>query len=162
MGIAGEHLTGAEMAKALTRALGQEVRYNNVPPEVYRSFGFPGADDLGNMFQFKRDFNRILRRRAGPRLHSVAESGAADVRAVAGEAQGSDSAAGRGVGGKAVDEAAVGEAAVGERQYRRSRLTAVPPTAVSPSPSHPCSSVSPSSPPLPPAPGRRSGRTRRR
>ena len=57
VGIAGEHLTGADMAKALTRALGQEVRYNNVPPEVYRSFGFPGADDLGNMFQFKRDFN---------------------------------------------------------------------------------------------------------
>ena len=57
MGIAGEHLTGVEMAAALTRALGQEIRYNNVPPEVYRSFGFPGADDLGNMFQFKRDFN---------------------------------------------------------------------------------------------------------
>jgi uncharacterized protein YbjT (DUF2867 family) len=57
VGIAGEHLTGAEMARALTRALGQEVRYNNVPPEVYRSFGFPAADDLGNMFQFKRDFN---------------------------------------------------------------------------------------------------------
>jgi uncharacterized protein YbjT (DUF2867 family) len=55
--IAGEHLTGAEMAAALTRALGEEVRYNNVPPEVFRSFGFPGADDLGNMFQFKRDFN---------------------------------------------------------------------------------------------------------
>jgi uncharacterized protein YbjT (DUF2867 family) len=58
--IAGEHLTGAEMARALTRALGQEVRYNNVPPEVYRSFGFPGADDLGNMFQFKRDFNQYF------------------------------------------------------------------------------------------------------
>ena len=57
VGIAGEHLTGAQMAAALTRALGQEVRYNDVPPEVYRSFGFPGADDLGNMFQFKRDFN---------------------------------------------------------------------------------------------------------
>src|SRR4051812_46388545 len=57
VGIAGEHLTGEEMARKLTRALGQEVRYNNVPPEVYRSFGFPGADDLGNMFQFKRDFN---------------------------------------------------------------------------------------------------------
>jgi uncharacterized protein YbjT (DUF2867 family) len=57
VGIAGEHITGAEMARELTRALGQEVRYNNVPPEVYRSFGFPGADDLGNMFQFKRDFN---------------------------------------------------------------------------------------------------------
>jgi len=57
VGIAGEHLTGAEMAAALTHALGQEVRYNDVPPEVFRGFGFPGADDLGNMFQFKRDFN---------------------------------------------------------------------------------------------------------
>ena len=60
VGIAGEHLTGEEMARALTRALGQEVHYNNVPPEVYRSFGFPGADDLGNMFQFKRDFNEYF------------------------------------------------------------------------------------------------------
>jgi uncharacterized protein YbjT (DUF2867 family) len=57
VGIAGEHLTGAQMAAALTEALGQEVRYNNVTPEMYRSFGFPAADDLGNMFQFKRDFN---------------------------------------------------------------------------------------------------------
>jgi uncharacterized protein YbjT (DUF2867 family) len=57
VGIAGEHLTGQQIATALTEALGQEVRYNNVSPEVYRSFGFPGADDLGNMFQFKRDFN---------------------------------------------------------------------------------------------------------
>jgi uncharacterized protein YbjT (DUF2867 family) len=56
VGIAGEHLTGAEMAAAFTRVLGQEVRYNDVPPEVYRGFGFPGAEDLGNMFQFKRDF----------------------------------------------------------------------------------------------------------
>jgi uncharacterized protein YbjT (DUF2867 family) len=57
IGIAGEHVTGAEMAAGFTKALGKEVRYNDVPPEVYRSFGFPGADDLGNMFQFKRDFN---------------------------------------------------------------------------------------------------------
>ena len=57
VGIAGEHLTGQQIATALTEALGQEVRYNNVSPEVYRSFGFPAADDLGNMFQFKRDFN---------------------------------------------------------------------------------------------------------
>jgi uncharacterized protein YbjT (DUF2867 family) len=58
VGIAGGHLTGAEMAAAFSKALGEEVRYNDVPPEVYRSFGFPGAEDLGNMFQFKRDFNR--------------------------------------------------------------------------------------------------------
>jgi len=59
VGIAGGHLTGAQMAASMTRALGQEVRYNEVPPEVYRSFGFPGAEDLGNMFQFKRDFEEI-------------------------------------------------------------------------------------------------------
>ncbi|MDQ1342347.1 MAG: hypothetical protein QG571_965 [Pseudomonadota bacterium] len=57
VGIAGEHLTGAEMAAALAKALGREVRHLDVTPDVYRSFGFPGADDLGNMFQFKRDFN---------------------------------------------------------------------------------------------------------
>ena len=60
VGIAGEHLTGAQMAAAFTKALGQEVRYNAVPPEVYRGFGFPGADDLGNMFQFKRDFEEYF------------------------------------------------------------------------------------------------------
>ncbi len=58
VGVAGEHLTGAQMAAALSRALGLEVRYNDVPPEVYRGFGFPGAEDLGNMFQFKRDFEQ--------------------------------------------------------------------------------------------------------
>jgi uncharacterized protein YbjT (DUF2867 family) len=60
VGIAGELLTGSEMATAFTRALGQDVRYNDVSPEIYRSFGFPGADDLGNMFQFKRDFNELF------------------------------------------------------------------------------------------------------
>jgi uncharacterized protein YbjT (DUF2867 family) len=57
VGIAGGHLTGAQMAAGMSRALGKEIGYNAVPPEVYRSLGFPGADDLGNMFQFKRDFN---------------------------------------------------------------------------------------------------------
>ena len=56
VGIAGEHLTGEQMAAALGKALGKDVAYNYVPPEVYRTFGFPGADDLGNMFQYKRDF----------------------------------------------------------------------------------------------------------
>jgi uncharacterized protein YbjT (DUF2867 family) len=60
VGIAGGHLTGSDMAASLTRALGEEVRYNSVPPEVYRGFGFPGAEDLGNMFQFKRDFEEYF------------------------------------------------------------------------------------------------------
>jgi uncharacterized protein YbjT (DUF2867 family) len=56
VGIAGDHLTGTQMAAELSRALGQEVVHGAVTPEAYRGFGFPGADDLGNMFQFKRDF----------------------------------------------------------------------------------------------------------
>jgi len=59
VGIAGEHLTGEEMAAAMTKALGQTVRYNAVTPEQYRAFGFKGADDIGNMFQFKNDFNEV-------------------------------------------------------------------------------------------------------
>jgi uncharacterized protein YbjT (DUF2867 family) len=60
VGIAGEHLTGAEMAAALSRALGRPVRYNEVTPEEYRGFGFPGADDVGNMFQVYRDFEKEI------------------------------------------------------------------------------------------------------
>jgi uncharacterized protein YbjT (DUF2867 family) len=56
VGIAGEHLSGAQMAAELTRALGVPVAHAAVTPAVYRGFGFPGADDLGNMFQFKADF----------------------------------------------------------------------------------------------------------
>jgi len=56
VGLAGEQLTGAQMAAALSKALGKEVRYNGVTPEVFRGFGFTGADDLGNMFQFQADF----------------------------------------------------------------------------------------------------------
>ncbi|HEX6428643.1 MAG TPA: NmrA/HSCARG family protein [Niastella sp.] len=62
IGVAGEHLTGQEMASALSNALGQEIIYNNVTPETFRAFGFPGADDLGNMFQFYRDFEEDCNR----------------------------------------------------------------------------------------------------
>jgi uncharacterized protein YbjT (DUF2867 family) len=60
VGIAGEHLTGAQMAAALASSLGQEVQYNAVPFDMYRSFDFPGAADLGNMFQFKHDFEEYF------------------------------------------------------------------------------------------------------
>ncbi len=58
VGIAGEHLTVKQMASEFAGVLGQEVGYNSVSPEAYRSFGFPGAEDMGNMFQFKRDFEK--------------------------------------------------------------------------------------------------------
>jgi uncharacterized protein YbjT (DUF2867 family) len=61
VGIAGEHLSGAEMAAEMSTALGQPVRYEAVSFDAYRKFGFPGADDLGNMFQYKHDFEREFR-----------------------------------------------------------------------------------------------------
>ena len=67
--IAGEHLTGAEMAAALSKVLGHEIGYNAVPADAYRGFGFPGAEDLGNMFQFKAEFQEEF---CGPRDPEVA------------------------------------------------------------------------------------------
>ena len=60
VGVAGEHLTGDEMATALGKAIGEPVVYNNIPAAVYRSFGFPGAEDLGNMFQIYDEFEEKL------------------------------------------------------------------------------------------------------
>ncbi|MGE5112806.1 MAG: NmrA/HSCARG family protein [Acidobacteriaceae bacterium] len=71
IGIAGEHLTGTQMAAIFSKQIGQEVHYNSISPEVYRGLGFPGADDLGNMFQFKRDFEEYF---TGARNPAVARS----------------------------------------------------------------------------------------
>jgi uncharacterized protein YbjT (DUF2867 family) len=59
VGLAGDHITGDNMASTLAKALGRKVVYNDVSPDVYRGFGFPGSDDLGNMFQFYRDFEQV-------------------------------------------------------------------------------------------------------
>jgi uncharacterized protein YbjT (DUF2867 family) len=59
IGVAGDHISGKEMAAALTEALGRPVAFNAVAADVYRGFGFPGAEDVGNMFQFKRDFAEV-------------------------------------------------------------------------------------------------------
>jgi uncharacterized protein YbjT (DUF2867 family) len=56
IGVAGEHLSGEEMAAALSKHLNKEIVYNNVTPDTFRNFGFPGADEIGNMLQFYRDF----------------------------------------------------------------------------------------------------------
>ena len=60
VGIAGQHLTGSEMARSLTNALGEPVRYRAISPEEYRRQDIPGAQELGNMFQFKRDFEDVF------------------------------------------------------------------------------------------------------
>ena len=58
VGIAGDHVTGAQMAAEMSKALGKDVSYNAVSPAAYRGFGFPGADDLGNMFQYYTEFEQ--------------------------------------------------------------------------------------------------------
>jgi len=58
IGIAGEHLTGAQMCEQLGLALGEPVDHAALTPAEYATLGFPGAADLANMFQFKRDFER--------------------------------------------------------------------------------------------------------
>ena len=60
IGIAGEHLTGLEMAAALSRALGQEIRYRDISLADYRRLPLAGAAELANMFQFKRDFQAVF------------------------------------------------------------------------------------------------------
>jgi uncharacterized protein YbjT (DUF2867 family) len=86
IGIAGDHVSGAEMAAAISRAVGREIAYTPVPPETFRSFGFPGADDLGNMFQFKSEFEKEYRasrpvelaRQLNPELQSFSTWAAAN------------------------------------------------------------------------------------
>ncbi|HET6558581.1 MAG TPA: hypothetical protein VFG54_14780 [Prolixibacteraceae bacterium] len=50
------------MAEVLSNKLRKEISYREITPEQYRNLGFPGADDLGNMFQFFRDFEEDLTR----------------------------------------------------------------------------------------------------
>lgn len=57
VGIAGEHLSGAEMAAELARVLGEPVQHVAMSFADYAALGFPGADDLANMFHYKHDFN---------------------------------------------------------------------------------------------------------
>jgi uncharacterized protein YbjT (DUF2867 family) len=56
VGIAGEQLNGKEISQKLSKALKTEVAFNAITPAQFRGFGFPAADDLGNMFQFYNDF----------------------------------------------------------------------------------------------------------
>lgn len=81
VGVAGQHLTGAEMAAALSKAYGEDVAYFSPSFDAYRGFGFPGAEDLGNMFQFNHDFaaafctarNLDFSRELNPQLQSFDE-----------------------------------------------------------------------------------------
>lgn len=59
-GVAGDQLTGEQMAAALGGAMGEPVAWRPLSVEAFRGLGFPGADDLGNMFQFYGDFEELV------------------------------------------------------------------------------------------------------
>lgn len=79
VGIAGEHVTGQQIAAALSETMGEKVTYAPMSWDAYRKLGFPGADDLGNMFQFYHDCERefiaardlTIARRLNPELETV-------------------------------------------------------------------------------------------
>ncbi|MFI1035426.1 NmrA/HSCARG family protein [Streptomyces sp. NPDC020951] len=58
IGLAGDHLTGAQYAAKLETALGEPVRFQSVPYDVFRSLDIPGAEEIGNMFQYYGDFDK--------------------------------------------------------------------------------------------------------
>jgi uncharacterized protein YbjT (DUF2867 family) len=60
VGVAGEHPTCEQMAASMTKVLGRNVRYTEIDPVVFRTSDFPGAPELSNMLQFKRDFQDIF------------------------------------------------------------------------------------------------------
>ena len=92
IGIAGEHLTGGEMADALGRALDVPVHYRHIAPADYRALGFPGADDLGNMFQFQLEHNEEFSPGAWRRGLEGPQRGAAALLRLAGGQRPPDSA----------------------------------------------------------------------
>jgi uncharacterized protein YbjT (DUF2867 family) len=67
-GVSGENLSGEAMAAKLSRALGQPVKFQDVPFDVYRGLGFPGAEDLGNMFQYQAIAGEAFQRSRDPKL----------------------------------------------------------------------------------------------
>ena len=58
IGIASEHLSCGDITNILSEVLGKEVRHLYLPYEKYKKLGFPGAQDLGNMFEFKNVHNQ--------------------------------------------------------------------------------------------------------
>jgi uncharacterized protein YbjT (DUF2867 family) len=57
LAVASEYLTGEQMAAALSAVVGEPVAYRPPTHDQFRGFGFPGAVELGNMFQYYTEFS---------------------------------------------------------------------------------------------------------
>ena len=62
LGIAAEHLTMDEVAKVLSTVLDEPVKNNPyVTAEMLATFGFPGCQEISNMFLYERDYSEQYR-----------------------------------------------------------------------------------------------------
>lgn len=66
VGCYAESLTGEEIANTFVKVFNTKVEYNAVPPSVYASFGFPGAAELANMFQFFDEYEAEMSKARKP------------------------------------------------------------------------------------------------
>ena len=56
VGVVGEDRTCTEYAAAMSKALEHTVHYAYIPREIFAAYGFPGAEELANMFEVQRLF----------------------------------------------------------------------------------------------------------
>lgn len=54
VGVVGDDQPCSHYAEVMTRVLGRKAVYQNIPRDVYAKFPFPGAEELGAMFEFNR------------------------------------------------------------------------------------------------------------
>jgi uncharacterized protein YbjT (DUF2867 family) len=52
--LAGDELPPQAYAKAMSRQSGADIRYGYMPREAFAALGFPGAEDLADMFEYYR------------------------------------------------------------------------------------------------------------
>lgn len=52
--LVGDEMTGDEYASVMTGEVGAPIRYGYIPREEYAALGFPGAEDIADMFEFYR------------------------------------------------------------------------------------------------------------
>lgn len=57
IGIVTEALTVQAMCNVIAEEFDVPVHYNPIEPDTFRKLPFPGAEELGNNFQYFRDFN---------------------------------------------------------------------------------------------------------
>jgi len=56
VGIVGDDLPCSQYAEIMSRVLGKKIVYRYIPRDVLAKLGFPGAQDLANMFEYNRLF----------------------------------------------------------------------------------------------------------